>query len=211
MPQAACVDREVPIDCCSQRVLMPPMSIRRSALQLTGLDDRPHSQPGSGRRALAVATRYLDLARIWVRKAMAPGGVTGVIMALVFIVATDVFLLLTRYLQVLPPVSLTFIIVIVVVALRWGVLSAIVTAVGGTLSLTFFFYSPFYTNSVDSRSRVLGVVFFLIVSLVLGYLAAKTRRGAARALERENGIRDLYTFSQRISSAPSPTGMFAAR
>jgi len=189
---------------------MAPMSIRRSALQLAGLDDRPHSQKGSGRRALAFATRYFDLARIWVRKAMAPGGVTGVIMALVFIVATDVFLLLTRYLQYLPPVSLTFIIVIVVVALRWGVLSAIVTAVGGTLSLTYFFYSPFYTNSADSRSRVLGVVFFLVVSLVLGYFAAKTRRGAARALERENEIRDLYTFSQRISSAQSPTGIFEA-
>jgi len=186
------------------------MSIRRSALQLAGLDDRSHSQPGSWGQMLAFATRYFDLARIWVRKAMAPGGVTGVIMALVFIVATDVFLLLTRYLEVLPPVSLTFIITIVVVALRWGVLSAIVTAVGGTLSLTYFFYSPFYTNSGDARSRVLSVIFFLFVSLVLGYLAAKTRRSAAQALKRENEIRDLYTFSQRISSANSPAGIFEA-
>ena len=186
------------------------MSIRRSVLQLAGLDDRSHSQPGSWGQMLAFATRYFDLARIWVRKAMAPGGVTGVIMALVFIVATDVFLLLTRYLEVLPPVSLTFIITIVVVALRWGVLSAIVTAVGGTLSLTYFFYSPFYTNSGDARSRVLSVIFFLFVSLVLGYLAAKTRRSAAQALKRENEIRDLYTFSQRISSANSPAGIFEA-
>ena len=141
---------------------------------------------------------------------MAPGGVTGVVMALIFIVATDVFLLLMRYFQELPPVALTFLIPIVVAAIRWGTLSAAITAIGGTVSLTYFFYSPFYTYSAADRSRFLGVVVFLIVSLVLGYLAARTRRDAARALKRENEIRDLYTFSQRISSAHSPTGIFEA-
>jgi two-component system sensor histidine kinase KdpD len=131
-------------------------------------------------------------------------------MAIVFIVATDAFLLMMRYIQELPPVALTFLIPIVVAAIIWGTLSAAVTAIGGAASLTSFFYSPFYANSADSRSRVLGVVVFLIVSLVLGYLAARTRRDAARALKRENEIRDLYTFSQRISSAHSPTGIFEA-
>src|SRR5262249_57135427 len=54
------------------------------------------------------------------------------------------------------------------------------------------------------------LIVFLIVSLVLGYLASKTRRDAARALKRENEIRDLYTFSQRISSANSPAAIFEA-
>ena len=119
------------------------MSIRRFALQLAGLDNRPFSQPGSGRRAIALATKYFDLARIWGRKAMAPGGVTGVIMALVFIVATDAFLLLMQYIQALPPVSLTFLIPVFVAAMIWGTLSAAITAVGGGTTFTLFFYSPF--------------------------------------------------------------------
>jgi two-component system, OmpR family, sensor histidine kinase KdpD len=168
------------------------------------------SQLRVGRKQHAVATKVFNVARIWVRKAMAPGGITGVISALAVIVATDLLLLLMRYLQVLPPVSLTFMIAIVVVALRWGALSSVVTTVGGTLSLTYTFYSPFYTNSADSRSPVLGIFFFLVVSLVLGYLAAETRRGEERALKRENEIRDLYTFSQRISLAQSPAGIFEA-
>ena len=77
-------------------------------------------------------------------------------------------------------------------------------------SLTYFFYSPFYTFTPADRSRVLGVVFFLLVSLVSGYLASRTRRDAARALKRENEIRDLYTFSQRLSAANSPAGIFEA-
>jgi two-component system, OmpR family, sensor histidine kinase KdpD len=167
-------------------------------------------QPGAAQRGHAFATKYFDLARIWVRKAMAPGGTAGVIMALGLVVATDLFLLLMRSLQALPPVSLTFMIAIVVVALRWGVLSSLVTTVGGALSLTYSFYSPFYANSADSRSPVLGIIFFLVVSLALGYLAAEARRDAARALKKENEIRDLYTFSQRISAANSPAGIFEA-
>jgi hypothetical protein len=72
-----------------------------SAIQLAGLE----SKLGSGRGALALATQSFDLARIWIRKAMAPGGVTGVIMALVFIAGTDALLLFMYYVHELPPVA----------------------------------------------------------------------------------------------------------
>jgi two-component system sensor histidine kinase KdpD len=186
------------------------MSVQRSALHLDDVDDK--TQPAEGRAgpAMSALRRNLDPTLGWVSKAMAPGGITGVLMALALIIGTDIILLLMRYIQELPPVALTFLIPILVAAIRWGTLSAAVTAVGGAISLTFFFYSPFYTYNTADRSRVLGVVFFLIVSLVSGYLASRTRRDAARALKRENEIRDLYTFSQRLSAAHSPAGIFEA-
>src|SRR5215467_913604 len=168
------------------------------------------SRPRAVHRKHPFTTNYFDFARIWVHRAMAPGGTIGVVMALVLVVATDLFLLLMRYLQQLPPVSLTFMISIVVAALLWGVLSSLVTIIGGALSLTYFFYSPFYINSAESRSPVLSVIFFLVVALVLGYLAAETQRSEERALKRETEIRDLYTFSQRVSAANSPAGIFEA-
>src|SRR6202521_1256267 len=185
------------------------MSVERSALHFQGVDDRPRAAPGAERRTLAFPKSYFDAARIWIRKAMAPGGVTGIVMALVFIVATDSLLLAMRSIQELPPVSLTFLIPIIVAAIRWGTLSAAVTAIGGAASLTYLYFSPFYTPS-EYRSRALGVAFFLVVSLVSGYLASRTRRDAAHALKRENEIRDLYTFSQRLSAANSPAGIFEA-
>src|SRR5215467_4339704 len=184
------------------------MSIERSVLPLE--DDQARTRSDGGLLTLSLAKRYIDLGRIWIRKGMAPGGITGVIMALVFVVATDAFLLVMRYIQELPPVSLTFLIPVVVAAIRWGTLAAAITAIGGAATVSLFFYSPFYITGPDSRSRVLGLIVFLIVSLVLGYLASKTRRDAARALKRENEIRDLYTFSQRISAANSPAGIFEA-
>jgi len=184
------------------------MSIERSAFPLR--EDRVRTRVDGGSLGLPAVRKYLDTARIRVRKAMAPGGVTGLVMAVVFVIGTDAFLLLMRYLQELPPISLSFLIPIVVVAIRWGTASAVVTALGGAASLTYFFYSPFYTNAADARSRVLGVIIFLTVSLVLGYLAARIRRDTASAVKRENEIRDLYTFSQRISAAQSPAGIFEA-
>jgi two-component system, OmpR family, sensor histidine kinase KdpD len=185
------------------------MSVERSALHFQGVEGRPPAAQGIERPSLSLAKKYSDAARIWIGKAMAPGGVTGIVMALVLIVVTDSLLLAMRSIQELPPVALTFLIPIIVAAIRWGALSAALTAIGGAATLTYFFTSPFYTVSAD-RSRVLGVVFFLIVSLVSGYLAGRTRRDAARALKRENEIRDLYTFSQRLSAANSPAGIFEA-
>ena len=82
-------------------------------------------------------------------------------------------------------------------------LAGAATSIGGVISITLFFYSPFYTYNVQDRSRFLGILFFLIVALVTSYLAARTRRDAAAAVKRENEIRELYTFSQRLSAASS--------
>jgi two-component system, OmpR family, sensor histidine kinase KdpD len=154
--------------------------------------------------------KYLDWALAWAREASAPAGLRGVIAGLLLVVVTDSVLLGMRYIQELPPVAVTFLLSILVASIRWGLLAGAVTSIGGVISLTLFFYSPFYTYNAQDRSRFLGILFFLIVALVTSYLAARTRRDAAVALKRENEIRDLYTFSQRISTANSPAGIFDA-
>src|SRR5271168_5659977 len=111
------------------------MSIERSTLQLESVDGRSRSWLGEGPRRLALAKKYFDLSRLWMRRAMAPGGITGIVMALVFVVVTDGFLLMMRSIQELPPVALTFLIPIVVAAIRWGTLSAAVTAMGGAATV----------------------------------------------------------------------------
>lgn len=185
------------------------MSIERTTLSLDAVDDRLRLK-GSEQPVGSRLKAYPDRARGWIHKAIAPGGITGIVMAVVLVVVTDTLLVGMRAIQELPPVSLSFLIPIIVAAIRWGTLSAALVAIGGATSLPFFFTSPFYTFSSTDRSRVLSVVFFLGVSLVTAYLAARTRRDAARALKRENEIRDLYTFSQRLSAANSPASIFEA-
>jgi two-component system, OmpR family, sensor histidine kinase KdpD len=154
--------------------------------------------------------KWIDWALAWVREASSPAGLSGVIAGLLLVVVTDALLLGMRYIQELPPVAVTFLLSILIAAIRWGFLAGAVTSIGGVISLTLFFYSPFYTYNAQDRSRFLGILFFLIVALVTSYLAARTRRDAAAAVKRENEIRDLYTFSQRLSAAGSPAGIFEA-
>ncbi len=154
--------------------------------------------------------KWIDWALAWVREASSPAGLSGVIAGVLLVVVTDALLLGMRYIQELPPVAVTFMLSILIASIRWGFLAGAVTSIGGVSSLALFFYSPFYTYNPQERSRFLGILFFLIVGLVTSYLAARTRRDAAAAAKRENEIRDLYTFSQRLSAAGSPAGIFEA-
>jgi two-component system sensor histidine kinase KdpD len=168
----------------------------------------PHACVDGDSPILSAVRKYISTARVWGGKAIAPGGVNGLMMAVIFVIGADAYLLLTRYLHRLPPIALSFLIPVFLVAIRWGTAAAVVTALGCAATLIYYyFYSPFYTVDFEP---VLVVIVFLAVSLVLGYLAARIRRDTARAVQRENEIRDLYRFSQRISAAQSPAGIFEA-
>jgi two-component system, OmpR family, sensor histidine kinase KdpD len=155
--------------------------------------------------------KYIDWAWAWAREASAPGGLLGVAAAVVLVLLTNVILLGLRYMQELPPVSITFVLSVLIAAVRWGMLAGTVTAIGGGISFAYFSYSPFlYVINGQDRSRFLAILFFLIVALFTSYLAARTRRDAAAAVRRENEVRELYTFSQRLSVTSSPAGIFDA-
>jgi two-component system, OmpR family, sensor histidine kinase KdpD len=154
--------------------------------------------------------KWIDRTLFWLREASEPAGFGGVIAGLLLAAGTSGLLLGRRYVQEQPPVTVTFILSIVIAAIRWGLLAGAATSIGGVISITMFFYSPFYTYNVQDRSRFLGILFFLVVAMVTSYLAARTRRDAAAAAKREIEVRDLYTFSQRVSAASSPVGIFDA-
>ncbi len=94
--------------------------------------------------------KYIDRALTWVRDASAPGGLRGVAKAVVLVVLTNAILLGLRHMQELPPVSITFLLSVLIAAVRWGMLAGTVTAIGGAISFAYFYYSPFLY--VDSQS-----------------------------------------------------------
>jgi two-component system sensor histidine kinase KdpD len=172
--------------------------------------DASHPIESSAQRAAGSMKKYIDWAVAWARDASAPAGLRGVAAAVVLVISTNVILLGLRYIQERPPVSITFILSVLLAAIRWGMLAGTVTAIGGGISFTYFYYSPYYTYGAQDLSRFLGILFFLIVALVTSYLAARTRLDAAAAVKRENQIRDLYAFSQRLTTASSTAGIFDA-
>lgn len=135
----------------------------------------------------------LDGVRDWLRTAAEPGGGAGVVSALSIVAAVAVTLMFVRTFIELPPIVITFLIPVLIAAIRWGYLAAMVAMIAGAICAAFFFYKPFYTLAIEDPARRLGIAIFIIVSMVASHLAVRMRREAETvrqaALQSRDGHR----------------------
>ena len=97
--------------------------------------------------------------------------------------------------------SVVYLLPVIVAATRWGIISALVAAVGGVLASAFFFYEPVYSFYIRDPQEVLNLVLFIIVAVVVSKLATRLKRELEMARQREIDLRDLYSFSRRLAVA----------
>jgi len=97
--------------------------------------------------------------------------------------------------------SVVYLLPVVVAATRWGIISALVAAVGGVLASAFFFYEPVYSFRIRDPQEVLNLVLFVFVAVVVSQLATRLKRQLEMARQREIDLRDLYAFSRRLAVA----------
>ncbi|RKF27655.1 sensor histidine kinase [Micromonospora globbae] len=131
-----------------------------------------HTEAGRGRRAGGVPAA-LSRPRRLLGFALAAVGVP----------------LLTLLLKVLPDLTLAsdillFLAAVIVVALVGGLWPALITALGGSLILNWFFTPPFYTLTIAEPDNLLALAVFVGVALSVSWIvdvAARRTREAARA------------------------------
>ncbi len=84
--------------------------------------------------------------------------------------------------------AMVYLLAVVVSALRWGLLPAVVTAVTSTLIFTYFFIPPYRSFAFRDDWYLITFVTFLVVGLIISRLASEAtqnaRRAAALAIER---------------------------
>jgi two-component system sensor histidine kinase KdpD len=146
----------------------------------------------------------------WLRAAAQPGGTTGVLGALVLVTAVTLVLEGIRGVYDLPPVVITYLIPVLIAAIRWGLMSAMAATLAGAASAAFFFYRPIHTFYVEDPPRRLGLLLFAVVAVVAAYLAARMRRESEIVRRREKEIGDLYAFSRRLAGGHSTADIFDA-
>ncbi len=146
----------------------------------------------------------------WIRGATEPGGAGGVVGALCLVIGITVILETLKRLVELPPIIITYLIPVLIAAIRWGYLSAIVAAVTGAGSAAFFFYRPLYSFYVEDPARRLGILIFAVVATVATHLAVRMRRESEIVRKREKEISDLYAFSRRLAGSHSTSDIFDA-
>src|SRR5262245_58395377 len=95
-------------------------------------------------------------------------------------------------------VALGFLLLVLVVATRWGASPAIFAAILSVLFLNFFFLPPVGTFSIADPDNWIALGAFLITAMTVGQLSARAKR---RAEEAEAGRREIERLYQALQAA----------
>jgi two-component system, OmpR family, sensor histidine kinase KdpD len=91
-----------------------------------------------------------------------------------------------------------YLLLVLVVASTWGFIEALVLSIAASLAFNFFFFPPVGTFNIAETQNWVALFTFLTTSLIASRLSAKAKRRALDAVERQQDIERLYTFSRAI-------------
>src|SRR4051794_4099205 len=103
-------------------------------------------------------------------------------------------------------VGFAFLIVVLVSAMRGGLLVGTFASIVATLSYNFFFFPPLYTFTIHDSSNWVALAAFLVTSVVVSRLVIDARIQAARAEQRRTELETLYALSIDLFSATNRVG-----
>lgn len=95
-------------------------------------------------------------------------------------------------------VALSFLLVVLFVALFWGSGPALLASCLGVVSLNYFFLPPLYTLSIAHPQNWIALAAFFTTALAVGQLSARARR---RAEEAETGRREIERLYRELQTA----------
>ena len=95
-------------------------------------------------------------------------------------------------------VGFAYLLFVLLVASTWGFLEASLASILSTLLFNFFFLPPVGTFTIADPQNWVALFSFLATSLVASRLSAKAKRRALEAIERQQDVERLYTFSRAI-------------
>lgn len=112
----------------------------------------------------------------------------AIVSALLITWLIDIYQLYPR----IPNISIVYLLPVLLLAVTFGRLGAIVTSVTAFLAFDFFLVPPFYTLTIDRPEDWIALIIFLITALLTSQLAEVMRLRNAEARQREREARILY-------------------
>lgn len=103
------------------------------------------------------------------------------------------------HLPVVPTtVALAFLLVVLLIASRWGITIATTTAVVATLAFNYFFLPPLHTFTIYEPQNWIALFAFLVSAILASRLSERARREAENANRRRRELERLYSLSQQL-------------
>ena len=91
-----------------------------------------------------------------------------------------------------------YLLLVLVIASIWGFFEAAAASVAATLAFNFFFLPPVGRFTIADPQNWVALFSFLATSLIASRLSAEAKRRALEAVDRQQDLERLYTFSRAI-------------
>ncbi len=95
-------------------------------------------------------------------------------------------------------VGFAYLILVLLIASTWGFTEAAFASVAATFVFNFFFFPPVGTLTIADPQNWIALFSFLTTSLVASRLSTKARQRARDALDRQQDVERLYSFSRAL-------------
>ena len=95
-------------------------------------------------------------------------------------------------------IGFAYLLLVLIVASLWGFLEASIASVAATLTFNFFFLPPVGRFTIADPQNWVALFSFLTTALIASRLSAEVKRRALDAVERQQDLERLYTFSRAI-------------
>jgi two-component system sensor histidine kinase KdpD len=95
-------------------------------------------------------------------------------------------------------VAFAYLLLVLVIASWWGFAEAALASLASALAFNFYFLPPIGTLTIADPQNWVALFSFLATSLIASRLSAIAERRATEAVERQQDIERLYTFSRAI-------------
>jgi two-component system sensor histidine kinase KdpD len=141
------------------------------------------------------------------RKPISP---SGYIAGLAIVAIATVVAWYTFGREQLADVVMTYLLGVVLVAMRFGYGPSLVAAVLAVLSLDFFFIPPYLTFSVSDLRHIVTFAVLFVVAVVISHLTKRIREQADSARARERRTASLYAVSRELATAQTREKMLGA-
>ena len=91
-----------------------------------------------------------------------------------------------------------YLLLVLIIASTCGFLEALVASLAATLCFNFYFLPPVGTFTIADPHNWVALFSFLATSLIASRLSAEAKRRAQDAIDRQQDLERLYTFSRAI-------------
>src|SRR5580698_5348016 len=98
----------------------------------------------------------------------------------------------------LTTVGSAYLLLVLLLASRWGLVEATLASVAATLAFNFFFLPPIGKFTIADPQNWVALFSFLATALITSRLSARVKKQALDAVDRQRDIERLYTFSRAI-------------